>query len=218
MTTTARVSVLLLAVACASRGPLDEGVHCEDQATEIGFDDPTALGFTANELLAGIPATETAALRWADDTTATLSLGWTAGSVARFVDSEAVYPDDGEEHTLMAAICDDRVEVDGLLVLATDDGAFDETFSLTVAGSTPDAAVSIPLDLEQLGGTFELEPFVEADDYDELSASIRISWAAGASAGVIEGQASGGEDCEDGDTCTAWAELVEVAEWGAPAE
>lgn len=210
-------SVLLL-VGCGSNRALD-GVRCEDHPTELAFDEASPLGFTPAELVAGIPASESPVLTWADGGTTLLTLGWTAGTTARYVESVEVYPDDGGEHTLMAPVCDDRVEVDGTLTFATDDGAFAEVWTVVVAGASPDPRLTVPLALDDLAGDFDLEPFVDAEDWDELSASVAITWADGASAGVVSGQASGEEDgCVTGETCSAWAEEVDVATWGAPAE
>ncbi len=212
--------LLLLAVACG--GDRDSSTHgempyCDDTRTELALDAVTPLGFSGADLVAGIPATETATLTWADDATTALTLTFAPGDRATHVDSEAVYPEGGEGPAI-GIECPDRVEVGGGFTFTTADGAFAESWEVAVRGTEPAPLLRVELDLDGLSGTFDLVPFVTAEGWDDLSAAIEVSWADGASAGVIEGQASGSGPCEDDDDCTAWSESVDVAAWGAASE
>lgn len=203
---------LLALVGCPSKEALDEGPHCEDTPTDIALDEANALGFTAAEVLATLPTSESTELAYEDLSTTTLDIAFAPGSAARFVDSEAVYPEGMT--TDIGVICDDRLEVDGTLHFFTGDGAFAEELAVTLtAPSLADAGIWEELDLDGLSGTFDIEPFVDATDYDTLKAWISVAFGGGVSTGAVEGQASGQDDCEDGDTCTAWAESVAVGTW-----
>jgi hypothetical protein len=120
-------------VGCEPKGP-----HCEESASEVPMEKPTALGFSPAQLAARLPETEQTTLRWADDTQTELSLAFRPQDSARFVDSEAVYPD-GEQPAI-GVICEDRVEIDVSWDFLTADGAFDESFDTPLRASTLEAA------------------------------------------------------------------------------
>lgn len=206
--------LLLVLTACPPRGN-DEGVHCEDTPRDIAMDEVTPIGRTAEDVIAQVPVEEATTLGYADGATTPLTLGFAPAGTARFVDSEAVYPEGGEVPAI-AVICDDRIEADGVFTFATEDGAFAESFDAPVAATESAITLNVELDLDGLSGTFRIEPFVQAEDYDELRAWIDVRFAEGASSGSVAGQASGEEEC-DGDDCAAWAEQVPVGTW-PPAE
>lgn len=202
---------LLVLTACPDGGKADEGPHCEDTRTPIAFDEVTSLGFSANDKLAGVPLEEATRLLYADGVATDLTVGFAPAEGAYFVDSEAVYPEGGMT-TDIGVICEDRIEVEGMLAFATADGAFSESFASTLSASADSVSVHQELDLDGLNGSFDIVPFVQSEDYDALSAWIDVRFQDGASVGTISGQASGEDECT-GDECTAWAESVEVAEW-----
>ncbi len=192
--------------------PADEGPHCEDTRTPIAFDEATPLGFTADEVLALVPMDESSVLLYSDGTSTDLQLGFAPAEGAYFVDSEAVYPEGGEQMDI-AVICEDRVEIEGMFAFATADGAFAESFASVLSATAERVSIRQEIDLDNLNGTFDLVPFVDAEDYDTLKAWIDVSYSEGASSGAVSGQASGQEECADGEECTAWAENVDVATW-----
>jgi hypothetical protein len=193
--------------------------YCEDTPAVIGFDDATDLGITAAGALANVPATEDVAFAWADGSTTTLTLGFTPGAEARYVTSEAVYPATDGPSPAIAVICEDRLEVDGTLSFATADGAFGERFASVVAATASAVTLYEALDLDALAGSFDIAPFVDAADYDTLSAWIDVSFSGGTSSGAVSGQASGQDDCAaSSDDCAAWAERVDVASWATTAD
>ena len=202
----------LLLAGCPSKEEADSGPTCEDTPTTITADEATSLGFTITEVLAALPAGESTEFAYADGTTTPLEVAFVPGTAYRFVDSEAVYPEGMT--TDIGILCEDRLEVDGTLHFATEDGAFAEDFAVTLTATTVDEArIWQELDLDGLTGTFDIVPFVDATDYDELKAWISAVYAGGVSTGSVEGQASGAEECDPGDTCTAWAENVSVGTW-----
>lgn len=202
---------LLVLTACPAGRPADEGPHCEDTRTGIASDELTPLGFSVDDVLAGVPLEEATRLVYADGTSTDLTVGFARAAGAYFVDSEAVYPEGGVT-TDIAVICEDRIEVEGMFPFATADGAFSESFASTLFATAESVSIHEVLELDNLNGSFDLVPFVQAEDYDALSAWIDVQFVDGASRGTISGQASGEDECS-GDECSAWAESVEVAEW-----
>jgi hypothetical protein len=205
----------LLLPACVFEKAADEGPYCEDQPSDVALEDATDLGFSAADVLAGIPAEEAVVFTYADGSATELSLAFTPAGTARFVTSEAVYPDSGGESPAIGVVCDDRVELDGRLSFHTADGAFAELLDVVVAATAERVFVNEELALDALFGTFDITPFVQSTDYDALKAWLDISFADGASAGAVSGQASGEDECEAGDACSAWAENVAVGSWPA---
>jgi len=156
-------------------------------------------------------------LTWPDEATTVLDLALASTGEAWFVDS-VVVPGHGEEQPAIWPICDDRVAVAVTIQFMTDDGAFAETWDDRVDATSPsEAHWSRELDLDTLRGDFDLLPFVQSKDYDELRAFVAGSVSAeSGNSGRIDGQASGSEDCDPGDTCSSWAEEIDVATWGDP--
>jgi hypothetical protein len=209
--------VLALVGCDDGRGGEDTGPSCEDHEAPVTLDESTALGFTAHDLVDLVTPEFHGPLTWADETTTTLDLVIVSTGEAWFVDSEVV-PGEGDQQPAIWPICDDRVEIAVTIQFTTEDGAFAESWDDRVAGtSATEAHWAHELDLDALGGDFDLVPFVDAEDYDELRAFVNgaVSAETGSS-GRISGQASGSEDCDPGDPCSSWAEEVDVATWGSP--
>lgn len=198
-------------VAC-NRGNEVDGPSCEETETALAAGAASPLGFGAeaiDALLSTAPIDDT--LTWADGGTTPVHLTFAPTGAAWFIDSQPA-----AHHGDLAPICAARVEVEQTLAFATDDGAFDETWTVRASAATADAAaVHRALDLAALQGTFDLVPFVTATGYDALSAWIDGTFTGGGfSTGEIAGQASGADPCDPGDTCSAWAENVPVGAWG----
>lgn len=211
------VALALLSGCLFGNKTLDDGPYCEDTATVVALDEVTELGFAAVDLLALAEGTHDETFTWARDgsTTPVMVVVDTPGE-ARFVHSEAVYPDTGGERLDIAVLCEDRVEVDVSVALTTADGAFDEAWTVALQGGTA-AQVSLfrELDPDALVGTYDMAEDITEPDYDERSLWVQADWTEDAVTGTIEGQVSGGDsDCDDGDVCTAWASIVEVGAWG----
>jgi hypothetical protein len=212
-----RISLLLFAIACDDGDKEDNtGPSCKDTEHPIGLDDDTPLGFTARQIADLVTPPYAGVLTWADGATTGLDVVLTPDGEAWFIDSEVV-EGTGDTQPAIWPICEDRVAISAAFTFNTDDGAFAESWSCRPEATEATSATwSHPLDLDALEGTFDLVPFVESTDYDELRAWIDgVVTAPGSSTGVIAGQASGEEDCDPGDTCVAWAENVDVGTWGS---
>jgi len=212
---------IALILACNSEpgGKEDAGPGCIETETALAGEEATSLGLTANDVSGLVVGAFAHPLFWADGTSTTVTLLFTPTGNAWFVDSEQA-PSNGGTEPAIYAYCDDRLDVETALTFATDDGAFDESWTLrlsaTEAGS---ASVVQPLDLDGLDGTFDLLPFVDATGWDALRGWVDVSvLGSGISSGEIRGQASGEDDCPDEDDCAAWAENVEVATWVSGSE
>jgi hypothetical protein len=208
------VPALFVLAGCPS-GDLAEGPYCEDTRTALGADEVSALGFSPADVLADVPESENVGLVYADNSLSQLAVAFAPGAAAWFVDSEAVYPDTGGPQPAIGVICDDRVEIEGTLSFVSEDGAFAESFDAVLSATAESTSLHQELDLDALVGTFDIVPFIQAEDYTDVSAWIDITFADGVSVGVVAGQVSGEEACEDSADCAAWAEAVDVGTWPA---
>ena len=213
------IGMLAVVAGCGLGGKdLETGPYCEDTPTVVALDEVTDLGFAAQALVDLAQGDHTETFTWArDDSTTPLSLTVThGGGEARFVDSTAVYPDGGGESPAIGVICEDRVEVDVDLQFATDDGAFDEAWALAIWGVESDTATfRQDLDPDGLGGSYDMADDIGDEAYDDRSLWVGGAFALEGASGEVMGQISGSEDCDAGDTCTAWAASVSVGSWGA---
>jgi hypothetical protein len=212
------LSIILALTGCTLRDEpnLAEGPSCVDNAVVVELDEVTELGFTPQQLLDLAMGEHAGTVAWNRGSDASIELALSEPSEARFIDSEVVEPEGDGEHLDLWVECPDRVEVDLTLDLSTDDGWFDESWEIALVGfDSAQARFDQELDLDDLVGSFDVEPDVTSPDYDALSAWVTGSFVEGSSAGAFEGQASGEDDCEDGDECSAWAELVEIGTWQA---
>ena len=212
------MTLFLLAIAGCDEGRgEDTGPSCKDEEHPVALDELTRLGFSAQQVVDLVSPSFEGPLTWSDQTATVLELAIASTGEAWFVDSEVV-AGSGDEQPAIWPICEDRVAVAVTIHFATEDGAFAETWEDRVDATTSSVASwSRELELDALGGDFDLLPFVEAKDYDELRAFAAgsVSTESGNS-GRIDGQASGSEDCDPGDTCSSWAEEIDVATWGKP--
>jgi hypothetical protein len=200
-------------------GEDNAGASCKDVEQPIELDDDTPLGFTARQIVDLVTPAYSGVLTWADGGTTDLDVTVSPDGDVWFVDSEVV-EGTGDTQTAMWPICEDRVAVSVAITFTTADGAFAESWSdRAEATEATSASWTHTLDLDGLDGTFDLVPFVESTDYDELRAWVDgVVTAPGSSTGEIAGQASGEEECDAGDICAAWAENVEVGTWGSVEE
>lgn len=206
----------LLALAACETTPLpgggDDGPHCEETASVVALDEVTPLGTSAEEILAGLTLSEETSIQYerADYGYANLEFAFVPGAEARFVDSEAVFPEGGA-HSDVDPLCYDRIEIDGVVTLESADGRFVEALGVTFRSGEDFTGIHHELDHTALAGTFDIDHFLAMEHYEDVVLWLDVTWADGDSQGVIAGQVSGSE-CEDED-CAAWAEQVEVATW-----
>lgn len=211
-----RALPLVALLGCPNNGREDlDGPHCEDTPTAVALDEVTDLGFTAQALLDLATGAHDETFRWArDGSTTPLALAVTYGAgEARFVDSEPVYPEGGEQPAI-GVICDDRVEVDVTVSFATDDGAFTEVLDLALTAVAGDRVEMVEsLDPDGLVGTYDMSVDITEPTYDARSLWLRGAFTAEGASGEVSGQVSGEDECS-GDTCSAWASEVAVGTWG----
>ncbi|WP_437300431.1 hypothetical protein [Sorangium sp. So ce426] len=163
-------------------GVYDEG--CEGKGGEdIGADDVSPLGFSAREVLSVASGERSAPLTWAKggSTTATLSVGEIVA--ARFVgsmDGSGVGPDIG---------CVEHLQIDVPMAFSTEDGAFDESFEVTLRATQADAAWfehAIELSSSALQGSYEVTE-VDTAEFREVFLYLSGTLSSSAAEGQIEG-------------------------------
>lgn len=192
-----------------------DGPSCVDTPTDVAMDEVTPLGFAAADVVPFAEGTHGVDFTYADDGSTITTIVVTPGGSARYVDSVADYPDTGAVPAI-DILCESRVEIDATETFVTSDGAFDEAWDYVLSatgatavhfgGTIPDGAFQ---------GSYKLADHTTATDYDKLSAWVDASFADGDDHGTLGGQASGEDDCEDGEACTAWAEMIEIGTWAS---
>jgi hypothetical protein len=208
----------LLFVACAATDPTDDGeptngnesLLCEPVSSVVlGADEVSPLGFSARAALDAASGEHTAPLVWADGAQSQLTTDVAQAGDVVYVDYEVVDDGSGMEPAIG---CVDQVEVPVALVVTSADGAFGETRNVQLVVDADGASASLDL-AGPLQGSFDVNAFVpDGAAYDEVSASLSLSWSAGGLSGSVDGQGSG----TDGDV--AFAEGFFIATIGASAE
>lgn len=188
--------------------PGDEAtMGCQDTKTDISADEETALGFSADDVLAALDETYGVNLDYFDGTSTDLTVSFVAGDDFRYVSSELVSSGDGAQPTIEID-CADRVEIDGQLIFTTADGVFDEVLDVTL--SAVDAQiVSIYADLVSgsVGGSYEPMRFAP-EDYDAVSSAITVEF----NAGEIGGHVAEYAEAVNGETASM--SMLEVGTFG----
>ncbi len=208
------LAILSLLTLTACDEDLDEaGAGCTDSYTELAADEVSALGFSADEVLAAIAGSRSETLQWADgpQTSITVEAIHTGGPI-RFVDSEPT-PHDGGMDLLAAAHCEDRVEIEAQVTVTTDDGLLNETFDVMLAADEPTSAdfTASDLAIDDLAGDYQIRE-IDTSQYDTVAVSIHV----GIGMEDTWGQVSEfGEYIEqgNGDSGVAMAENVETGAW-----
>lgn len=209
-----------LLVACKGEKDASDGASCEDTLTPLSLEEISVLGFAPGDLLTLAEGSHAETLRWArgGETLVEIGLTYEDGD-ARFVDSEPVYPEDGDSSAAIWIECPDRVEVDVSITFVTEDGAFDELWACPLQGEVVEMATfRQELDVDALGGTYDMDQDITEPDYDQRSAWVSGRFTAEGTTGEVMGQVSGEEECQDGDTCSAWAGEVPIGSWGSGGE
>jgi hypothetical protein len=117
----------------------------------LALDDPTTLGFTASELLARLEGDYAGTFAWArpGGTTVDMTLGLRGTGVATLLRREPV--------EIGGESCEDEVELELELHLATADGAFDEAAERAIASATrlDDISVHAAISAGAIAGSYE---------------------------------------------------------------
>ncbi|WP_433936533.1 hypothetical protein AB3662_17815 [Sorangium cellulosum] len=171
------------------------GVHagegaCHEEAEAIAVDAETALGFSAQDVVTALSGERSAPLTWAKggSTTATLSLGEIVS--ASFVRSTTP-PSSGSGGAEMALAvdCADHLQIEVPLAFSTEDGAFDETFTVKLrALQVSSASFTHRFDLDALQGTYEVTE-VDPAEFREVIVYLNGNLSSTAVDGVISGVA-----------------------------
>lgn len=202
----------------APQGGQIGGVHgseggCDDEAEDIGAGVASPLGFSAEDVIAALSGERSAPLAWAKggSTTATVALGEPVS--ARFVRSKpGEWSGPGGAEPALAVDCSDHLQIDVPLAFSTEDGAFDETFTVTLRAAQVDAASFYhKVDLDALEGSYEVTE-VDPAEFREvivyLSGTLSSSAVTGRINGVAESHPSG-----SGPDATVSARPFDVAEF-----
>jgi hypothetical protein len=167
--------------------------------TPIGLDEPTALGFTAADVLAIADGDHPASLAWDKGGSTGLAVSVTADAAsARYVVRD--WQDNGSGMAEPAMDCADVIEIDAVTGFATDDGAFAESWT-TVLSASESGLVLLGASVapDAIAGSYEVTE-VDPAQYDELTLFFDVAIAASGATGIVAGQAVQGSNNPDPDS------------------
>ncbi|WP_437947749.1 hypothetical protein WME98_44680 [Sorangium sp. So ce296] len=164
---------------------------CDEVKEDIGADDVSPLGFSARDALSALSGERSAPLAWSQggSTTATVAAGELVA--ARFVRSTVAKVADsgpgGAESTAIAVDCADHLQLDVPLAFSTEDGAFDESFAVTLRVPQVGAGRFFHrIDLDALQGSYEVTE-VDPTDFREVFVYLSGELTGSAVSGTISG-------------------------------
>ncbi|MCP4809143.1 MAG: hypothetical protein GY913_12990 [Proteobacteria bacterium] len=186
--------------------------YCELTRTEIPLDDDSELGVSAQDIVDLVitpgPFEETLIKALGGDALLTLTLG-PLGS-ARFVESTAVYAQDGPD---VEVECLDRVELETTLVFLTDDGEFAETWDVAVSAmDAGSAALERSFDPRFMDGDYHVAEDARDPNFDEVTVRVDAIFDADGSSGEMTGQARA-QECQGRDDCSYAVTNFDVGTW-----
>lgn len=218
-----RFGILLLFPACTLApnpggqfGEESSG-RCEAQErTPLERDEASPLGTTPGDLLDLAEGDHPDVLTWEQldrSTEFTFTVAYDGGAM-EWVDYTYVSDNPG---SLVEIGCEDTLEVEVSVILATADGAFDESFPTRLRTGGTDPWLNHALDT--VTGTFDPWDHAPADhDYDEMRAWLDVAFASSGVTGVVSGQGSGVIGDPNLPDSVAFAENVDIARWGGGEE
>jgi hypothetical protein len=175
-----------------------------EQETVLARDDISVLGFSGQQVLDHVSGEHVTTLTWSDQapqelpaTQLTVAVSYNNGRVA-YLDNEWRSDNSGTRSSgtrdqmapQIGTDCPDTIEIDVQVTFSTEDGAFAETFDVTLIARSVDS-VRWSQPLEALEGSFDAAVFVPTDEqYDTLRAWVDASFVSGVLSGVIQGQTS----------------------------
>ena len=211
-------SLLPLFAACAPSaeetglGLEDNGwvPYCEESRAVITADEVTALGFSAQEILdfAALEHAATLEHTTGDVAAMTLNVRHLDSDIEYVTLTEATPPEDAGSIAAIAVICDDYVSIPVSIDAASDDGALDVTWSVTLTAlSTQRADFSFDEAVEAYEDGFDLAGLDRGDlDREVISISGAFSPEMGATGEIMHVS-------EGSDEQTAWQAMVQLAAW-----
>jgi len=213
---------LLLSAAChpEKNGDTGEALSCSEDVTQLSVEQDSPLGFSARTINTLTSGDHDSNLTWTNNEITSLRLRVTyADGDIRYID-RAISGGGGEEATDTASeeeLCPDTLEIDVTLSFETGDDAFDETWETPLVATTADSATfAYTFDPLDLNGSYDVTSDMTSTDYDQLDGDARGTFDITGATGTLTGQASGEEECDEGEECSAWAENFDIATW-APA-
>jgi hypothetical protein len=205
----------LVLFGCVTNAGLEKP-PCAETSSVVEIAGATALGYSAEGLLAALDGPATEALVWAYDdseTTMTVEIVGTPSEV-RFIDREV---DGGSSEDGASARCTDTLEVDTTVEVSTADDVFAESWAVTLLSSAAGSASFVQdLDSVTLVGTFDKWTYADpSTDYESLGAELQVSVVAGGGSGevVLDGTGWADPACEE-EGCTGWASSEVAGAWG----
>jgi hypothetical protein len=184
------------------------------QSTPLQPDEESPLGFAPQALLDQAEGSSEHELSWlvlGETTPVTVTV--TSLGAAAYVEQAVEYEDGygGPE-----PYCPHLVEVDIQLELTTGDGALAESFTTVLSAQTADDA-GLYLALEDLQGSFDPWDHVrEGSDFDEVRAWLSLQFGAEGLSGKVSGQGEGTEGDPNDPDAISYAEMFDIATFGAP--
>ncbi|WP_437615701.1 hypothetical protein WMF20_19265 [Sorangium sp. So ce834] len=160
---------------------------CDEEKEDIGADDVSPLGFSAREALSALSGERSAPLAWAKggSTTATVAAGELVA--ARFVRSTVAASEPGGAEPALAVDCADHLQLDVALAFSTEDGAFDESFAVTLRVPQVGAGRFFHrIDLDALQGSYEVTE-VDPTEFREVVVYLSGELTGSAVSGTIHG-------------------------------
>jgi hypothetical protein len=157
--------------------------------TNLAWSERSTLGFSADEALNALGASHNSRLEYADGTSTSLALALqrTSGQV-EFQEREFTSDQSGRE-LAVGAECSDVLSIPVTLSFTTNDGAFIETWPLTLlADSSSTASGYLPIDLAALMGSYSVSE-VDPAAFDEVVAFITLGFEGVTWSGNVSGQA-----------------------------
>jgi hypothetical protein len=211
------LSAALLVLGCSSAMSSggqtgEEGAGCVAVSTvSLAPGEASVLGFGRTEVLANAGGRRTGELRWAKGGTTPLTVTFTpADETASYLDREWRDDSSGDIETAVGFDCRDVVSVKGTLAFHTEDGAFDESFVVTILATTAgSSAASTPLDFDALTGSYAVTE-VDPADYDALSGLLDLRFEGGVVGGSLTGMGEVGSK-SGGPTGTVSARPFDIA-------
>jgi len=161
----------------------ENGGGCEAVAqTALTWDETASNGVLAQSVLERASGTHDNTLTWADGSTSALTVTVTVTGDPLDVDYEPEPRDDGAEINLY---CPDHLEVSASVVFASDDGAFDEVWDVTlVTDDTGETWFSVSPD--DFDGTFSLDDWT-TESFDRTWAHVGGVFADSGLSGSVSG-------------------------------
>ncbi|KYG04742.1 hypothetical protein BE21_44990 [Sorangium cellulosum] len=170
------------------------GVHveeggCDEERVDIGADDVSPLGFSARDALSALSGERSAPLAWSKGGSATATVAAGELVAARFVRSTVADSGPGGAEPALAADCADHLQLDVPLAFSTEDGAFDESFAVTLRVPEVGAGRFFHrIDLDALQGSYEVTE-VDPTEFREVFVYLSGELTGSAVSGTISGMA-----------------------------